>query len=104
MKRLACAVLALSAFAAAFPPPAKPSYTTDVLPTLRKKCFMCHTGPMAKKVDLSAIKTDADAKKKLAVLKKSLKLMQAGQMPPKGGRMATPDEIKAFAAWIKTQK
>ena len=40
----------------------------------------------------------------LTDFERGLKLMQAGQMPPKGGRMATPDEIKAFAGWVKTQK
>ena len=86
------------------PKVAKPSYTKDVKPTLQVYCFRCHSGPMAKKVDLMAIATDADAKAKIKILKKSLKEIQEGAMPPKGNPQPKPAQVKAFEAWVKTQK
>ena len=86
------------------PPPvaAKPTYVKDVKPTMIKFCFRCHTGPTsAGKVDLSKIQTDADAKKAIKVLKKSLKEIKQGAMPPKGNPKPADKQIRAFDAWVQ---
>jgi cytochrome c5 len=108
MKRALIAVFAVAAtamFVTVSAKPAKPSFTKDVVPTFKKFCYKCHTGPYAPdKIDLSKIKTDADAKKSLAMLKKSLAEMKKGAMPPKGNPKHSPAQLKAFETWLKTQK
>lgn len=108
MKRALIAIFAVAA-AALFVPvsagPSKPTFTKDVKPTLQKFCLKCHTGPYSPdKVDLAAIKTDADAKKNLAMLRKSLSEMKKGAMPPKGNPQHSPAQLKALETWLKTQK
>jgi len=108
MRRLAFALLAISAVAVGYHAPlkaTKPSYMKEVQPTMQKLCLRCHTGPNgAGKVDLAKIKSDADAKKNLAMLKKGFKEMKGLKMPPKGNPQPTPAQMKAFEGWLKSQK
>lgn len=106
MKRVVLAMIVLSAFAVGFQSkPAKPTYVKDVLPMIKKNCVGCHTGPNSPdKVDLAKIKTEADAKKNLAVLKKSLKEVKEGHMPPQGMPKPASAQVKSFEAWVKAQK
>jgi cytochrome c5 len=108
MKRVLIALFAVAAIAMFVPvsaKPSKPSFSKDVKPLFQKFCYKCHTGPYSPdKIDLSKIKTDADAKKSLAMLKKSLSEMKKGAMPPKGNPKHSPAQLKAFEAWLKTQK
>jgi hypothetical protein len=108
MRRLAFALIAVSAVAVGYHSPtkaAKPTYVKDVQPIMQKLCFRCHTGPNgADNIDLAKIKTNADAKKHLAVLKKGFKEMKELKMPPKGNPQPTPAQMKSFEAWLKTQK
>ncbi len=106
MKRVVVAMLVLSAFAVGFQTkPSKPTFVKDVQPLIKKSCLACHTGPNSPdKVDLAKIKTEADAKKNLAVLKKSLKEVKEGHMPPKGMPKPAAAQVKAFEGWVKAQK
>ena len=84
---------------------AKPTFVKNVQPMIKANCLSCHSGPNSPdKVDLFKIKNEADAKKNLAVLKKSLKEVKEGRMPPKGMPRPTAAQIKLFEAWIKAQK
>lgn len=106
MKRVVVAMLVLSAFAVGFQGKAsKPTFVKDVQPLFKKSCLACHTGPNSPdKVDLAKIKTEADAKKNLAMLKKSLKEVKEGHMPPKGAPKPNSAHVKSFERWIKAQK
>ena len=106
MKRLVLPVLALSLFAVGFQSKsAKPTFAKDVQPLIKKNCLACHTGAYAAdKVDLSKIKTEADAKKNLKLLKKAWSEVEAGKMPPKGAPKPSAVHKKSFGTWIKAQK
>lgn len=104
MKRLTLAMLLLSAFMVGFQGKAKPTFVKNVQPLIKANCVSCHSGPNAPdKVDLFKIKTEADAKKNLAMLKKSLKEVKEGHMPPKGMPRPTAAQVKLFEAWVKAQ-
>ncbi len=107
MKSLAIALLALSVFLVGFQSPKveKPTFAKNVQPTLKKFCVACHAGANAPdKIDFFAMKTEADAKKNLKVLKKALEEIREKAMPP--GEVPKPSmaEIKAFSDYLKSVK
>lgn len=86
-------------------PGATPTYDKHVGPFLKKYCVSCHTGQYAGGgIDFSKVKTAADAKKALRVMKKAAKEVKGKIMPPKGSTMPTAAERKAFQDWIAGQK
>jgi uncharacterized membrane protein len=108
MRSLAISLILLSAVAFGVhgkPVAAKPDFAKDVKPVLVKYCVKCHAGPTAAdQVDLQKIRTEADAKKALKVIKKCLSEMNKNAMPPQGNAKPTAEKVKAFGAWVKAQK
>lgn len=83
----------------------KPTYDKSVAPFLKKYCLGCHTGKFAADgVDLSKIKSKADAIKERKLLQKGAKYLNAKKMPPKTAPQPTAAEAKAFSDWVAKGK
>ena len=105
-----CIGIALAAFStvyAAQKPPAKApasKFHAHVTGFLKKHCIGCHTGPKgAANVDLAKIRTEAEAKKHIKVLRKAVGQINANRMPPKGVPQPSADEIAKFKKWVKAR-
>lgn len=104
MKSVVVGMLVVSVVLVGFQGKAKPTFAKNVQPLIKANCLSCHSGPNSPdKVDLFKIKTESDAKKSLAVLKKSLKEVKEGHMPPKGMPRPAAAQVKMFEAWVKAQ-
>jgi len=99
-------LVAASLAAFGFQAKPKPTFAKNVQPMIKKNCFGCHSGPTAAdKIDFAKIKTEADAKKQLTLLKNSMRQLQRAKMPPPGSvPQPTKAEIAAFSEWLKAQK
>ena len=77
-------------------------FATKIQPALEKYCYKCHSGPQAKaKLDLSAIKTNDDAKAHKDQLGKAAGMLESKKMPPAGQPQPSDADRAAVVAGLK---
>jgi hypothetical protein len=78
-------------------------FATNVAPNLNKFCTPCHAGAGAKGgLDVTAIKSNEDAKAKKDLLAKAASEVESKKMPPaKSANQPTDEERAALVAGLK---
>ena len=91
--------VALTSAPAAADPRGVARYRAAVEPLVDQFCASCHSGRSAK----GGVSFDADPPALVAdtdLWAKSLRMVRADLMPPKGKDRPTPDEVKQLTAWV----
>ncbi len=74
------------------------AFRKHVEPVLEEFCIRCHSGPEAKgKVDYDRAGRAGDHE----LWQKSLRMLRAGMMPPKGKPRPTAEEVAGVTEWVK---
>ncbi len=107
LSSLAGAALVVAAGFAAFTgtraqPPAPAADFDAVRPLLKTYCLNCHSAEKKKgSLDLERFGAAADLRKDLKVWEQVAEQVEAGEMPPAGGKQPTAAERKRLVAWVR---
>ena len=75
--------------------------TSHVLPVLREYCFDCHSGDLIEaELDLSTLKSLADARRQAENLRKVARVVESRQMPPQDSLEVPEKQIDVVLGWL----
>ena len=75
--------------------------TSHVLPVLREYCFGCHSGDLIEaELDLSTLKSLADARRQAENLRKVARVVESRQMPPQDSLEVPEKQIDVVLGWL----
>lgn len=85
----------------AAPPASEENFKTQIAPFLTKHCTSCHNEKKAAgEIRLDAYQSEAHARKDRKAWETVLKVMQAGEMPPKKKPQPSENEREVFLKWL----